>query len=635
MLTNRKIEILKQLYSSKNQFLPAKNIADFCNVSVRTIKNEIRELREILSNNKCANIISVPSKGYSIEIYDELIFLSMVENNNEKEIIYTLNDKDTRIKNLLATLLDEKTALSRIFLQRKLYVSESTLYLDIKSVREILFKYNLKLEYLSNKGYLVIGKEEDKRLCIKNENIIYFMIDEETMQNIHMKKLTYIKDLLIKTFMENEYRISERLFESLILHLVLSLRRIEKGHVIKMIKNSNIKNEKEYLISKIILKKLLHLSETDLENEIIYFALNLRGKRDFDDSTIISEEIDSFINESLDKIGREFGVNFSKFIDLKVALAMHFVPLITRMRYNMQLKNVLIMEIKQQFPFAFDIASYFSVLINEKYKIQITEDEIAYFSLYFNYGLLENVISSEGKKILIISSLKRSETILLKQRILQWIKDQISEIDIVNPFNIKNYDIFEYDALFTTEESDTITKGAAIKINLFPNDRDFSKMNMAINGYNSADSILNCFHKDLFYVKKVKDRKAAVSELIMLANKKYNDIPEKFEQLIYDREELSSTYFSNGVAIPHPLYPITETTFVVVGILEEEIEWDENHNVSIVLLMSTEANNPKAFHIWTYLSSIVCNKNVVDQIKEIKEYNRLIEILESCLSNYF
>ena len=76
------------------------------------------------------------------------------------------------------------------------------------------------------------------------------------------------------------------------------------------------------------------------------------------------------------------------------------------MQHDMQLKNLLLTEIKQSFPFAFDIAQYFGLLIYEKYHIRISEDEAAYFTLYFNYGLENIVLNSEGKKLLVISSLK-------------------------------------------------------------------------------------------------------------------------------------------------------------------------------------------------------------------------------------
>jgi cellobiose-specific phosphotransferase system component IIB len=46
------------------------------------------------------------------------------------------------------------------------------------------------------------------------------------------------------------------------------------------------------------------------------------------------------------------------------------------------------------------------------------------------------------------------------------------------------------------------------------------------------------------------------------------DIPASFYRLIIEREEMAPTEFGNKIALPHPIKPATNETFVAIGIFE-------------------------------------------------------------------
>lgn len=635
MLTQRQLTILSILEAAADHYTAAAQIADECGISVRTVKSEIEAIKQSLKEGSKAVLLAIPSKGYRLEITDIKSFADMLEASRQQlNSEHSMNEQPIRIKFIILMLLNSTHYVKKKKIQSALNVSDSTLYLDLKEVKQIISRYHLEMLYKSDSGYCILGKEKDKRACLAYEDVYALSLDSSASFNADMKKINHIKEMLVEIFLKNQYKISEVLFESLIMHLLLTLQRIEKGYLIEDSYERDKCDDKEYQIAQDIFEKFIHRRDIDLKYEIAYLAINLRGKRDYVDYKSVSDEIITFIAASLEQINSEFGVDFTRSIDLKVVLALHFVPLLSRMQHDMQLKNLLLTEIKQSFPFAFDIAQYFGLLIYEKYHIRISEDEAAYFTLYFNYGLENIVLNSEGKKLLVISSLKQSETILLRQKIYQWFEKQILQLDFINPLDLSRINISEYDALFTTEKGDTLTKGAAVNINLFPTEKDFAKMNLAINGYDSIDAILNCFSPELFYVGKAADRSQIVHRLIDMAAGYYH-LPPKFEALVMEREALSSSYFANHVAMPHPLYPFSPQTFIAVAILEEGIEWDEGRQVKIVLLVSTEMNNPKAFQIWPYLSSLVCSEELVGQVLADTSYENLMAVLRASLLDKF
>ena len=75
---------------------------------------------------------------------------------------------------------------------------------------------------------------------------------------------------------------------------------------------------------------------------------------------------------------------------------------------------------------------------------------LIHISLCFAYGL-ENLNAEENaKSILVITPLKQSETILIRQRINQWFKNQIACLDFVNQVDLPAVELQKYDAVFTT-----------------------------------------------------------------------------------------------------------------------------------------------------------------------------------------
>lgn len=153
-------------------------------------------------------------------------------------------------------------------------------------------------------------------------------------------------------------------------------------------------------------------------NEINLLTQTILGKLDYSRNDHLQKEVNDFINDSFLYIRNKFCVNFEPAESLKLFLALHLVPLIYRIKSGTQLNNMMAPEIKQSFPLAYDIALYFTLLIKERFHLNVSADEISYLSLYFNYGLENIHLGNSAKKILIITSLRKSETVLLRHKIL-------------------------------------------------------------------------------------------------------------------------------------------------------------------------------------------------------------------------
>lgn len=112
----------------------------------------------------------------------------------------------------------------------------------------------------------------------------------------------------------------------------------------------------------------------------------------------ISAATDQFILAALQEIKEKFNIDFSQQLDLRLSLALHLIPLFTRVEFDLQNQNQLLDQIKHSYPLAFDIAAYMGLLIQKKMHKKVEEGEIAYLAIYFNQYLTEiNHLSGQSK----------------------------------------------------------------------------------------------------------------------------------------------------------------------------------------------------------------------------------------------
>lgn len=159
-------------------------------------------------------------------------------------------------------------------------------------------------------------------------------------------------------------------------------------------------------------------------------------------------------------------------------------------------------------------------------------------------------------------------------------------------------------------------------------------MNLAINGYDSVDSILSRFSSDLFWRGQAKNRQEIVARLIAMASRSYH-LPKKFEELVLEREKLSSNLFRQSGRDAASALSDYRPDVHRVAVLDKPVAWTEDQKVRIVLLVSTEMNNPKAFQLWPYLSSLISSPQQIHEILRESTYENFIAVFRAALLDKF
>lgn len=202
MLNKRQIKILELFAKNRNRYYTSNQLAQNFNVSIRTIKSDLKEIRKYSEPNNDFNIESLPSKGSKIIIFNESSFLTQL-NKAAKKIAGTNTNKD-RINEFIKKLISSNTYISKYYMMESLYISESTLYQTLNDAKRRLKDFNLSISYKTNHGYYIEGAEVDIRRYILI-NDIYFSNSIKINDD-----LARIYNVIANSFIDNKYQINEK-----------------------------------------------------------------------------------------------------------------------------------------------------------------------------------------------------------------------------------------------------------------------------------------------------------------------------------------------------------------------------------------------------------------------------------------
>ncbi|MDT2495637.1 BglG family transcription antiterminator [Enterococcus avium] len=632
MLTKRQKEMIQEFERHSPSFLTADHFVEKFQVSMRTVQSDIKKIREHLATTRYAELISVASKGSQLIIKD---YTAFQVNNQQKEIISESSQSD-RVRKLCVLLLNQKRPINRQKILDQLFIASSTLNMDLKEADKLLSNYQLSVERKRNSGIFISGNEYDKRKCLLKLGHLDIHQGQSNMETEESFRQE-IEMVLVSVLLKHHFHISETLFQNLIVHIEMAIKRMKSGFYIGSDEFGGITDfDSEMEVSTEIFQRLAERSYFKVsQEEILNLAIYIKGKSDYENDDYISEEVNTFILHALKEINEKFDIDFRQEIDLRISLALHLMPLLTRIEYNIQNENKLLDQIKQSFPLGFDIAAYMCMLLQNTIDKKIEEGEIAYLAIYFNQYLAKYNDISGKKRILIITSLKRSESILLRQRFATWFSNEITILTLVNTHEVGFLDIEDYDVIFTTEQTELTDKMGAILISFFPSEQEYSKIKLAIDGFNDKFEIVNLFDEALFRYGHFTNKKEVLDKICSISVSKVGDKVFQLREAVELREEIGSSYFGNGIALPHPINPILAETFVSVILLKNELDWDSDGNkVHLVMLVAIEKNNAKVFQLWNYLAKIIQEKGFVDRVIKNPTFENFRENLSQLLDEY-
>lgn len=170
------------------------------NVSERTLRYDLDNISGHLTEQGCKSL-GYDEQG-NIRLNNSI---KDVERVISKQDYYSMKLSREERANVIAYMIAEiDIPLTMQNLADSLYVSRSTILHDMSVVKDVLQKFNLKLES-SKRGLLVVGRESDRRILLLNlfpkiyTNQVEVVRDEEQQEVIEIVQ-TIIQSIEKKTY---------------------------------------------------------------------------------------------------------------------------------------------------------------------------------------------------------------------------------------------------------------------------------------------------------------------------------------------------------------------------------------------------------------------------------------------------
>lgn len=362
-------------------------------VSIRTIRNELKEINQFLKEKKISEIKSIRQKGYQLSLSKEErnqlgIYLKEASENEYLE-------RENRIFDLILTFtLGQKNTF--LYQKEEEYqISKSTLDEDMRRVRSELEEYGIEVMSVPKQGIVLRGAERSVRTMIydvinrtvgvlnltnidKKASLNRLLLDKYISNHL-LKKLD---DLYIQTvsFVEDDiYR------NQLIIFTAVWLSRYMRQDLIAStawetadVPTGDMRN----FVNAVC--ETFQINPPEIEIKYIVFMLNTFNSRDMNNS-IEWVQAQLLSIQLIEYVENETKIPFTRKEEvLQEGLYKHIAGLINRVKSQIQIVNPLKENIKKNYFGIYQAIQNFMKKNQWWGEKKVSDDEVAFLTIHFS-----------------------------------------------------------------------------------------------------------------------------------------------------------------------------------------------------------------------------------------------------------
>lgn len=632
---NKRRKRIFDMLKSHPQGLNGEAISQQLGVSSRTIRSDIKALQDALGKYNI-RIFSSPTKGYRFSNFEHL---GSIEQELFKDSISKLETSKQRINYILYRLLENTlndVSITQNDLAEEMYISLSTLKMHLNEVKDILKKYDLKIAQYKTKGIKISGEENKLRYCIVDIKNIH--LENEFFQNLISNINTNLLDDIIKKVLsERKLQLTDRSQKKLCMYIAIAIQRSKNNKTVVYPSSltNKIENTFEYNVAKEIVENIYTQLNTDLSCSEVYYITQclLASKKLIDVSESTNKKhVKNLVNIILKEIYEKLSIDFTNDEYLIDGLTLHLNIALTRIQFQMNIRNELLETIKNDYPLAFQMGVIAGKLVEQYDNIKINENEIGYIALHFGAALSRNGIKEniQAKNIIIVCSSGLGISVLLKAKVEEHFHNRLNVIKVLPGYEVDEKILENVDYVLSTVPLKNVSSDKIIRINRMLQKEDVENIENRIFHKTDTDliEITTFFNKDNFYIDKDFETKEECINFLADEAIKKDLMNNNAKMSIFEREEMSSTSIGDLVAIPHPIYNECGTSFISILILNKPIIWDDLF-VQVVFLLNVEKGKMNLWEpMFLKLYNYIKLKNGVNSILKNKSYEVFINEFE-------
>ncbi len=633
MLTRRQSRLLEMLLNNVQGVTGAK-LAEYLEVSSRTVRNEVSEINRIWESGSV--IKSSRQRGYFIETADmesvKDYFLS--EGHGRTEV--AVSDRGWMILGMVL-----KTGQADIFdIGDELALSEPAMYKEISR-----FQKKLMAEYQSG----LLKMSGDKLWIDEDEaklrRTLFRIIKNETQNRVHNYSW-FLRTFLYDDFDKEEYGWMEKLvkeyFDSRLIQIsddglymavsavYITIVRNYQNHSAPETEKAELAGEEltgffEYLKAQgiklgsgdiRILGGLLHgfKMTSDISPEGRISGLSVQILEDFCHDVMEKYHFDLWQS-------KEFYDN----------ILIHIEYMMRRLETGYEVKNPILNDVKKQYPYAYEISMLMASIIYRYKNCYIQDDEISFIAIFVEH-FLENV--NQKLKAVIISSTRFSVNSIVSSWLQTNFQNQIEVEALLPKHNLEKYlEEHQVDLIISIMDTYVHPSVATFRMDGIPNQYTLTAVNALIHkirmNYRFREMIKVYFNKESIRIYREKTEFEQVILDLSEALKQEDCIFDvrEFAEDVLQREVNYPTFIGDWFMLPHPLVTFAKKTAIGAAVLKQPLRMQEKEIQLIFLLAMERKQNEQFGVLFELFRHIAGDRQAVRRLAAVETAEEFADVL--------
>lgn len=607
-------------------------LAEYLNVSSRTIRNDIGEINNAWKDGTL--IQSSKKSGYSIdEQYRNQLTEYLLSDNQSN------SDEMTDRGMVILGIVLERGNTDLYDLEEEMGLSQSAVYKEvIRLQKKLLSEYQSELLHMSAERIWAEGDEKKIRQLmfhlVKNEvqngtgayaallqSLMGHSFEQQQFDGMVRLVKEYFDGYMIQISDANLYMISSALYITRI--------RNESNHRILSLSGQKEIPEERAKFYKYLREKKLELSGDDLQilGELLHgFKLTANPVKDSDIDSVNRLILEDFCREVMEKYHFDLWQS-PVFYD---NVLIHIEYMMRRIETGYAVRNPILNEVKKQYPYAYEISMLLVPIVYRYKNLFIQDDEISYIAIFIEH-FLENV--NQKLKTVIITSARFSVNSIIGSWVEKNFQNQLEIVKMLPQHNLDQYlEDHQVDLIISTGAM-MHPEIATYKMDSLPTHYTQVAIDTLIHkirmNYRFREIIKEHFDEDMIriYREKVEFDQVIVELSQDLEEKGYIYDAKEYSNDVLQREINYPTYIGDWFMIPHPLVTFAKKTSIGVAVLKKPIRRQEKEIQLIFLLALESKQNDQIGILFQFLRHIALEKSSINSLTAVENGSELIKEL--------
>lgn len=577
-------------------WVTAAELASELGVTTRSVRSYTAALKDLVESG--------PS-GYRL---DRAAYDRRVEDEASGAVAGDAADSpQERLVFLVRRLLDEPDGIDVYETAESLFVSDSTIESDLTRMRGLLADTELTL---ARHGAVVqlAGPEIARRKLLSRlfrdemrQGVVDIARIQEAFasQGLASFKSDLVEMLDARGFFVNEYGIND-----VLLHMAVALDRVAKDRVLPAAADPEVSETIRSLADDLGTLVTAHFDVVLDPTELRYLAILLRtrviapGAGSDTVAEFVSEDDLAVVRGIVARASTEYLVDLrdENFI---VRLTLHVQNLVARAHEKSYSRNPLTRSIKSSYPMIYELAVYIASRLQAAEDIVVNDDEIAYIAMHVGAYLEQQSRRRDAVTCAVICPNYYDMHILLRERLESALGDELDVTSVITSTEA-DWDAIDADLVLSTIEPRGRRENTVI-VQPFLTENDIERTRQAIARIRRQrrrarikNDLLEYFDDGLFLrnfyardpiamIRALGDRMIAVGA-----------IDRDYVDKTIEREHMSSTAFTDSLAVPHAMTMSAKRTAIAIVLNDTAMDWGDAR-VNVIAFIAFDADGRSSF----------------------------------------